>query len=63
MCEHLQILDYAEESYQEHKMQESLSVDWKAALYLATQGGALALGLPQESGASQVGTPFDMQCS
>ncbi|KAI0365721.1 Metallo-dependent hydrolase [Pilatotrama ljubarskyi] len=38
-----------------------LSVDWKEALYLATRGGALALGLPEGCGAFAVGAPFDSQ--
>jgi guanine deaminase len=63
MREGSRILDRAEESHQEPETQEALSVDWKEAIYLATRGGALALGLPQESGAFQVGAPFDAQCS
>lgn len=42
---------------------ESLGIDWKEALYLATRGGALALGLGQGSGIFEVGAPFDAQCS
>ncbi|KAI0702263.1 Metallo-dependent hydrolase [Cytidiella melzeri] len=38
---------------------EPLTVDWKEALYLATRGGAEALGL--ESGVLAVGAPFDAQ--
>ena len=38
-----------------------LSVDWKEALYLATTGGAQALGL--EAGVFAAGRPFDAQCS
>jgi guanine deaminase len=38
-----------------------LSVDWKDALYLATRGGAEALGMT--TGAFAVGTPFDAQQS
>lgn len=41
----------------------SLAIDWKEALYLATRGGALALGLGQGSGMFQIGAPFDAQCS
>jgi len=37
----------------------SLSLDWKESLYLATKGGAEALGLP--TGLFVVGTPFDAQ--
>jgi guanine deaminase len=40
-----------------------LSIDWKESLYLATRGGALALGLPNGSGTFQVGAPFDAQLS
>ncbi|EMD39920.1 hypothetical protein CERSUDRAFT_112165 [Gelatoporia subvermispora B] len=36
-----------------------LSIDWKEALYLATRGGAHALGL--HGGAFSVGAPFDAQ--
>lgn len=42
---------------------ESLAVDWRDALYLATRGGALALGLPAASGTFAVGAPFDAQLS
>ena len=40
-----------------------LSIDWKEALYLATRGGAVALGLPAGTGTFTVGSPFDAQCS
>lgn len=40
-----------------------LSVDWKEALYLATKGGAIALGLSKGSGTFDVGAPFDAQLS
>ncbi|KAG7088285.1 hypothetical protein E1B28_012297 [Marasmius oreades] len=39
----------------------SLAIDWKEALYLATRGGAIGLGLPDGSGMFQVGAPFDAQ--
>ncbi|KAG1745902.1 Metallo-dependent hydrolase [Suillus paluster] len=39
---------------------KSLAVDWKDALYLATRGGATALGL--SCGVFQAGAPFDAQC-
>ena len=42
---------------------ESLGVDWIEALYLATRGGAVALGLPQGCGTFEVGAPFDAQSS
>ncbi|KZT12075.1 Metallo-dependent hydrolase [Laetiporus sulphureus 93-53] len=41
--------------------QTDLSVDWKEALYLATRGGAIALGLPDGCGLFVVGVPFDAQ--
>ncbi|KAL6303480.1 hypothetical protein BKA93DRAFT_735004 [Sparassis latifolia] len=40
----------------------NLSVDWKETLYLATSGGAIALGLPSGSNTFTVGAPFDAQC-
>jgi guanine deaminase len=40
---------------------KSLAVDWKDVLYLATRGGAIALGL--SSGMFQTGAPFDAQYS
>jgi len=63
MREGARIMDCTEGSYQESETGESLSVDWKEALYLATRGGALALGLPQGCGLFEVGAPFDVQCS
>ena len=36
-------------------------IDWKESLYLATKGGAEAMGLPQ--GRFNVGAPFDAQQS
>ncbi|TBU44458.1 Metallo-dependent hydrolase [Dichomitus squalens] len=47
---------------QEELKDEPLSIDWKEALYLATTGGAVALGLPQGIGTFAVGVPFDAQC-
>lgn len=44
-----------------HENTESLAIDWKESLYLATRGGATALGLPRGSGAFEVGSPFDAQ--
>lgn len=38
---------------------KSLAIDWKESLYLATKGGATALGLT--TGAFAVGSPFDAQ--
>ena len=43
--------------------EKPLSIDWKEALYLATTGGATALGLPKGIGTFAVGVPFDAQCS
>lgn len=40
---------------------ESLAVGWIEALFLATRGGALSLGLPFGCGSFQVGAPFDAQ--
>ncbi|KAF8879474.1 hypothetical protein BD779DRAFT_1551719 [Infundibulicybe gibba] len=37
------------------------SIDWKEALYLATRGGALALGLSPGSSLFEVGSSFDAQ--
>ena len=42
---------------------ESLAIDWKESLYLATRGGTVALGLPDGSGLFKVGAPFDAQQS
>jgi len=41
----------------------SLAINWKEALYLATQGGIQALGLPLGTGMFTVGLPFDAQQS
>ena len=41
----------------------NLSIDWKESLYLATRGGALALGLPRGTGTFDIGAPFDAQLS
>ncbi|KAF8636230.1 hypothetical protein AX17_003716 [Amanita inopinata Kibby_2008] len=37
------------------------AVGWKESVYLATRGGAIALGLPEGSGTFLVGAPFDAQ--
>ncbi len=42
---------------------ESLAINWKEALYLATRGGATALRLPEGTGTFAVGAPFDAQQS
>lgn len=42
--------------------EKSLAVEWKEALFLATRGGALALGL-ENVGEFKVGAPFDAQHS
>ncbi|CCM03514.1 uncharacterized protein FIBRA_05648 [Fibroporia radiculosa] len=44
------------------EQETNLSIDWKEALYLATRGGAIALGLPSGTGSFSVGSPFDAQC-
>ena len=41
----------------------SLSIDWTESLYLATVGGAQALGLGEGAGRFVVGAPFDAQYS
>jgi guanine deaminase len=56
-------MDGTEGSCQDSETCESLSVDWKEALYLATRGGALALNLPRGCGLFEVGSPFDVQYS
>jgi guanine deaminase len=40
-----------------------LEIDWKEALYLATRGGTIALGLDVGSHPFQEGLPFDAQQS
>lgn len=48
----------------ERKKEEgNLSIDWKEALYLATTGGAIAMGLKPGVGTFEVGAPFDVQQS
>lgn len=42
---------------------ESLSINWKEALYLATKGGATTLQLPRGTGTFEIGAPFDAQLS
>ena len=42
---------------------ESLAIDWKEALYIATRGGAIALRLPEGTGIFAIGAPFDAQQS
>jgi len=39
-----------------------LSIDWKEAMYLATTGGAKAMGLPLGVGTFRPSAPFDAQC-
>ncbi|KAI0801950.1 Metallo-dependent hydrolase [Irpex lacteus] len=46
-------------SDEKEEAKQPLSIDWKEALYLATRGGAEALGL--QSGVFRVGAPFDVQ--
>jgi guanine deaminase len=42
---------------------KNLRIDWKESLYLATKGGAEAMGLPRGSGWFNIGAPFDAQQS
>jgi len=42
----------------EREDEKNLSIDWKEAVFLATRGGAMALGL---SGQFEVGAHFDAQ--
>lgn len=42
---------------------KSPRIDWKESLYLATKGGADAMGLSRGSGWFNVGAPFDAQQS
>jgi guanine deaminase len=63
MREGSRIMDSTEGGCQDSGTCESLSVDWKEALYLATRGGALALKLPRGCGLFEVGSPFDVQHS
>jgi guanine deaminase len=46
-----------------HSNTENLSVDWKETLFMATRGGALALGKKGYSGLFEVGAAFDAQHS
>lgn len=46
---------------EEQGLERNLAIDWKEALYLATKGGATALGL--NSGLFEAGAPFDAQMS
>jgi guanine deaminase len=41
--------------------EENLAIDWKESLYLATKGGAVALGL--KGGLFEAGAPLDAQMS
>lgn len=63
MREGSRMMTRVEEGPVESDPQESLSIDWKEALFLATRGGALALGIHPGSGTFEVGAPFDVQCS
>ncbi|KAI0632347.1 Metallo-dependent hydrolase [Trametes polyzona] len=59
MREGARILESTDRPKGETEGTKSLSVDWKEALYLATRGGASALGLPEGCGMFAVGAPFD----
>lgn len=50
-------------SMEETNATKPLSIDWKESLYLATRGGAIALGLQPAAGTFTKGAPFDAQCS
>jgi len=63
MREGSRMIARAEKGLAEFNPQESLGVDWKETLFLATRGGALALGMHPKSGIFEVGAPFDAQCS
>ncbi|KAG7440824.1 Metallo-dependent hydrolase [Guyanagaster necrorhizus] len=41
--------------------ESTLAINWIEALFLATRGGAISLGLPFGCGLFQVGAPFDVQ--
>ncbi|KAI8971162.1 Metallo-dependent hydrolase [Trametes punicea] len=51
----------AGDGFGEDDNEKPLSIDWREALYLATRGGAVALGLPEGCGTFKVGAPFDAQ--
>jgi guanine deaminase len=53
----------SETTAKEQPVTQGLAIDWKESLYLATRGGALALGLHPSSGSFVVGAPFDAQQS
>lgn len=63
MREGARTMDRVEKGVEAAEVQQPLSIDWKEALYLATRGGALALGLQQGSGVFEIGAPFDAQHS
>ena len=46
---------------EEVEVDEEVKIDWREAMYMATRGGAEALGL--DCGVFKVGAPFDAQCS
>jgi len=48
----------AEPEREYENIEKNLSIDWKEAIFLATRGGAMALGL---SGKFEVGAHFDAQ--
>jgi guanine deaminase len=41
---------------------QSLGIDWREALYLATRGGAVAMNIPRVLGMFKIGAAFDAQC-
>ena len=52
-----------ENAREESGATDSLAIDWKESLYLATGGGMKALGLPRGCGTFTIGAPFDAQWS
>lgn len=58
MRQGLRIMDANHSDDDDSNNAQSLAIDWKESLYLATRGGSLALGL---QGMFRVGAPFDAQ--
>ncbi|KAK7690021.1 hypothetical protein QCA50_006665 [Cerrena zonata] len=46
---------------QNHSQNGNLSINWKEAMFLATAGGAAAMGLAHNTGKLTIGAPFDIQ--
>jgi len=62
MREGARVMEQTRSRGQKEGMNKNVSIDWKEALYLATRGGATALGMHPGSGTFTVGAPFDAQC-